>query len=186
MTSVSFCGFLIAAMARNEFLRSRKPDWARLLHLPDINWLWTLLAGAGLVVVIWGILRFVSRVNEDVDPAEADKEMLLALQDLRREGDLSEDEFRSIKGQILGRLSTSLNADAKSVTAAGIAGLQKSSEVFLREADEEARRQSGVVNETREESEQLETLVSPTEVSSSDPDPGNESEREGSSDSEKG
>jgi hypothetical protein len=186
MTSVSFCGFLMTAMTRNEFLRSRKTDWARLLHLPDINWLWMLLAGAGLVVVIWGILRFVSRMNEDVDPAEADKEMLLALHDLRREGDLTEDEFRSIKGQILGRLSTSLNADAKSETAAENAGLQKPGEDILREAVEAARRQSGVVNETREESEQLETLVSPTEVSSSDPDPGNQSERDGSTNSEKG
>ena len=91
---------------------SRKTDWWKLLQLPDVSWFQLLFAGAFLVVLIWAILRLVARVNEVVDPADADREMLSALNELRREGDLSEDEFRSIKSQIVGRLSSSLQATA--------------------------------------------------------------------------
>jgi uncharacterized membrane protein len=63
------------------------------------SWLPLLIAAVVLVLLIWAILRILSKMNEDVDPAEADREMLQALRDLRREGDLSEDEFRSIRGK---------------------------------------------------------------------------------------
>jgi hypothetical protein len=65
-----------------------------------------LIAAVVLVLLIWAILRILSKMNEDVDPAEADREMLQALRDLRREGDLSEDEFRSIRGKLATRLNT--------------------------------------------------------------------------------
>lgn len=83
---------------------NRKPDWDKLLQLPDGSWIYVFIAAACLVVMIWGVLQFVARVNEDVDPAEVDREMLQSLKELHREGDLTEDEFRSIKGQILERL----------------------------------------------------------------------------------
>ena len=70
-----------------------------------ISWWPVMVAAIGLVALIWWILHWVSRVNEDVDPAEADREMLRTLNDLRREGDLSESEFRSIKGQLVNRLN---------------------------------------------------------------------------------
>ena len=70
------------------------------------SWLPLLIAAVVLVLLIWAILRILSKMNEDVDPAEADREMLQALRDLRREGDLSEDEFRSIRGKLATRLNT--------------------------------------------------------------------------------
>jgi len=39
--------------------------------------------------------------------------MLQRLNELRREGDLTEDEFRSIKSQIVGRLNSSWNLAPK-------------------------------------------------------------------------
>ena len=85
---------------------AKTTDWYKLLQLPDVSWISFLVATSSLIVVIWIIVRQVSRVNEDVDPAEADREMLQALNDLRREGDLTDDEFRLIKRQITNRLNT--------------------------------------------------------------------------------
>jgi len=73
--------------------------------LQFISWWPVLVAAVGLILLIWVILHFVSRVNEDVDPAEADREMLMALTELRYDGDLSESEIRSIKGQLISRLN---------------------------------------------------------------------------------
>ena len=87
-------------------LAKRTNDWLDLLHLPEFNWWQFLFAAACLVVLIWSIVRFISRVHEDVDPAESDQDMLNAISELRREGDLTEDEYRSIKSQLMGRMST--------------------------------------------------------------------------------
>jgi hypothetical protein len=73
--------------------------------LQFVSWWPVVVAAVGLILLIWGILHFVSRANEDVDPAEADRQMLLAMNELRREGDLSESEFRSIKGQLVSRFN---------------------------------------------------------------------------------
>ena len=90
-------------------------DWLDLLQLPDFNWWQFLFATACLMVLIWSIVRFVSRVHEDVDPAESDQDMLIAISELRRQGDLSEDEYRSIKGQLLTRMSTSFRNSSKEI-----------------------------------------------------------------------
>ncbi|MFO1002037.1 MAG: hypothetical protein U0936_17015 [Planctomycetaceae bacterium] len=114
------------------FWLCRKTDWWKLLQLPDFSWLPLLIAAACVVVVVWAVVRLVSRVNEDVDPAEADREMLQALNDLRREGDLTEDEFRSIKGQITGRLHTVWSDKKTSATAVKteVAGLRTEVDSF--------------------------------------------------------
>lgn len=88
-------------------------DWLDLLQLPDFNWWQFLFAAACLMVLIWSIVRFVSSIHEDVDPAESDQDMLIAISELRRQGDLSEDEYRSIKGQLLARMSTSFQNSSK-------------------------------------------------------------------------
>ena len=104
---------------------ARTTDWFKLLHLPDVS-SWQFLAAAGcLVVLIWAIVRLVASVNEDVDPADADREMLQAINDLRREGDLTEVEFRSIKGQLMSRMSTSFQVTPKAGKAAKTAEEQK-------------------------------------------------------------
>jgi len=90
-------------------LEKRTNDWLDLLHLPEFNWWQFLFAAVCLVVLIWSIVRFISRVHEDVDPAETDQDMLNTISELRREGDLSEDEYRSIKSQLMGRMSNAIS-----------------------------------------------------------------------------
>lgn len=94
-------------------LAKRTNDWLDLLHLPEFNWWQFLFAAACLVVLIWSIVRVVSRVHEDVDPAETDQDMLNAISELRREGDLTEDEYRSIKSQLMGRMSSTFPSKQK-------------------------------------------------------------------------
>lgn len=91
----------------------RTNEWLDLLQLPDFTWWQFLFAAACLVVLIWSIVRFISRVHEDVDPAESDQDMLSAISELRAEGDLTEDEYRSIKSQLMGRMSAALPAKQK-------------------------------------------------------------------------
>ena len=100
----------------------RTDDWLDLLQLPDFTWWQFLFAAACLVFLIWQIARFISRVHEDVDPAESDQEMLNAISELRREGDLTEDEYRSIKRQLMGRMSSALSSKLKATQSKTRAG----------------------------------------------------------------
>jgi hypothetical protein len=108
---------------------AKKADWWKLLQ-PMIGWWQVLAAGACLVVLVWGIFRLMSRANEGVDPAEADRELLEAINELRFEGDLSESEFRTIKGQLVARLNgqwTSIPESRKPAASAGLPGTPVSS-----------------------------------------------------------
>ena len=172
------------------FWLSRKTDWWKLLQLPDISWIPLLIAASCLVVVIWAIVRLVSRVNEDVDPAEADREMLLALNDLRREGDLTEDEFRSIKGQITGRLQVTWSGKKSQGTSAKTAASMMSSKV---DSFSSEKGSTGGQNQKTEEGssetskpDQSETLTSPTNVPEPSQNTMDLAERRMPSESEKG
>lgn len=57
-----------------------------------------------LSVLIWGIFRIRSWYREDDDPDALHQEMLWQIRDLQRQGDLSEQEYRSIKSQIQNRM----------------------------------------------------------------------------------
>lgn len=78
-----------------------------MLNWPLSSWMFFLAGLVGLIVLIWLVVRLIARVNEDSDPAEADRDMLLTLAELRREGDLTQEEFRSIKSRLIQRMSTS-------------------------------------------------------------------------------
>ncbi len=91
----------------------RTIDWLDLLQLPNFTWLQFLFAAACLVVLIWQIARFISRVDEDIDPAESDEDMLNTISELRREGDLTEAEYRSIKSQLMGRMRSTFSSRPK-------------------------------------------------------------------------
>ena len=103
-------------------VEKRTSDWLDLLQLPDFTWWQFLFAAAGLVVLIWAIVRLISRVHEDVDPAESDQDMLSAISELRAEGDLTEDEYRSIKSQLMGRMKSALPGKTKETPANARAG----------------------------------------------------------------
>lgn len=144
-------------------------DWMKLLQLPNVSWWQLLVAAASLVVVIWAVLRLAARVNEDVDPAEADREMLQRLNDLRREGDLSEDEFRSIKSQIVGRLNASWNVTPKSGMSAKTADRLSPGGDPVETSENLSSSDSGANEKTQQasQSNQSEFFIRPTNV----PDP---------------
>ena len=164
--SENFCRILVGREHTEMLWLCRKTDWFKLLHLPDVSWLQLVAAALCLVVVIWVIVRFVSRVNEDVDPAEADREMLQSLDDLWRQGDLTEDEFRSIKSQIMGRLKTSWNVTPKTSSRADFAKLaqkpsnddNKLNESFVN------RSETNDLKPSASQSIQSENIASPTNV----------------------
>ena len=98
-------------------LAKRTTSWFDLLQLLDFEW-WQILFGAAcLVVLVWAVMRLSPEVHEDVDPAETDQDMLKAISELRREGDLTEDEYRSIKSQLMGRMSHSFQPKPKGTQA---------------------------------------------------------------------
>jgi uncharacterized membrane protein len=68
------------------------------------SWLVFTVVLIVMIIVITLITRLVTRATEDSDPAETDRQMLTAINDLHRKGDLSQEEFRSIKGQLVDRL----------------------------------------------------------------------------------
>ena len=70
--------------------------------------------GILIAVSIALTLRIRQRFHGNDDPAEVDHQMLLQIKELRREGDLTDEEFRSIKGRLVERIDDSFTqADRK-------------------------------------------------------------------------
>jgi hypothetical protein len=59
--------------------------------------------GASLVILgmVWVFYRIRAWYCEDSDTAGSETEMLIRISELRREGDLSEEEYRSIKSRLI-------------------------------------------------------------------------------------
>jgi hypothetical protein len=77
----------------------------------ELLW-WTFEIVAALAVVlaisVWMIVRIRARYRGLEDPTAAESQMLLHLSELRREGQLTEEEYRSIKGRLVARIGESL------------------------------------------------------------------------------
>jgi len=79
--------------------------------LSESMWTWIGLAFA-LLVLAWAVQRIRAWYREDDDPAGNAREMLSEIREMYVEGDLSEEEFRSIKGRLKERLDrTSTDTD---------------------------------------------------------------------------
>ncbi len=63
-----------------------------------------------LSVAAWIINRIRLRYRDNDGPEEGDQQLLLQISDLRREGDLTDEEYRSIKGRLIKRLDNTLSA----------------------------------------------------------------------------
>jgi len=79
-------------------------DWS-VPELPVDNWWFCAAVLIVLVVSIWAIARLTASATEDIDPAETDRQMLTAVSELRSQGELTTEEFRSIKSRLVNRLS---------------------------------------------------------------------------------
>ena len=70
---------------------------------------WVFIGLAVLVVVaVWLVVRIRAWSRDGEDPAAADHRMLSHLSELRREGNLSEEEYRSIKGRLAKKIEGSV------------------------------------------------------------------------------
>ncbi len=67
---------------------------------------WVSLGGwlAGLLFLIWLSFRIRSWLRDDEGPAASEHRMLSEMGKLHRQGDLSEEEYRFIKGQLVGKI----------------------------------------------------------------------------------
>jgi len=64
-----------------------------------------------LVCLIWIISRIRTWFGEDEDRAGDNHELLSHIRELHTEGDLSEEEFRSIKGRLIQKLDDESSSD---------------------------------------------------------------------------
>ena len=77
----------------------RSDLWKSLEGTPA-EWGWFLGGLAGVLVLIWMIFKIVGVTREHEDPAEVREAMLSQIGELQRQGDLSDEEYRSIKNQL--------------------------------------------------------------------------------------
>ena len=77
------------------------------------NCVYVVVLIALIAVLIWAVVGVRSRYRDDDDPAAIDRSMLLGLGDLHRGGDLSDEEYRSIKGRLVKRIERSSSAGSQ-------------------------------------------------------------------------
>lgn len=69
---------------------------------------------AGLVLLVgigvWVVTRVRSRLADDEGSATGDHRLLTQIADLKEQGDLTEEEYRSIKGRLVERIDDSISA----------------------------------------------------------------------------
>lgn len=76
---------------------------------------WQFVAlGVVIVVAVWLIVRVRAWSRDGEDPAAAEHQMLSHLAELRREGNLSEEEYRSIKGRLARKIEGSVRPQSGS------------------------------------------------------------------------
>jgi hypothetical protein len=86
--------------------------WPKALPLPVDSWLGYSVLLIVTVALVWLVVALISRATDDIDPAEIDRQMLTAVNDLHRQGNLTQEEFRSIKSQLVERLADSAGAES--------------------------------------------------------------------------
>ena len=81
-----------------------KWDWSSP-ELPVDSWWFFVGVLFVLIVFIWVVARLTAAATDDMDPADVDRQMLTAVSELRSRGELTQEEFRSIKSRLVVRLS---------------------------------------------------------------------------------
>lgn len=76
-------------------------------ELPVDSWWFFGAVLTALVVAIGLIIRFVSSKTDDIDLVEVDRQMLSSVRELTKTGEITDDEYRSIKGRLVERLKLS-------------------------------------------------------------------------------
>ncbi|HIE95692.1 MAG TPA: hypothetical protein EYQ63_01445 [Fuerstia sp.] len=79
-------------------------DWSSP-ELPVDSWWFFAVVLFVLIFFIWVVARLTAAATDDTDPAVVDRQMLTAVSELRSRGELTQEEFRSIKSRLVVRLS---------------------------------------------------------------------------------
>jgi hypothetical protein len=86
----------------------------KLLQASWLEWLGLIVA---VGVAVWLIFRIRAWFRDGEDPAADDHGMLMQITELRRQGGLSDEEFRSIKGRLVRRIDETTRPQDKHTTA---------------------------------------------------------------------
>ncbi|MEO2017000.1 MAG: hypothetical protein ABGZ53_21815 [Fuerstiella sp.] len=79
-------------------------DWSSP-ELPVDSWWFFVAVLFVLIFFIWVVARLTAAATDDTDPAVVDRQMLTAVSELRSRGELTQEEFRSIKSRLVVRLA---------------------------------------------------------------------------------
>ncbi len=71
------------------------------------DWIGFGAAFVALIVLVWLFVRIRAWLQDDAGPEANTHQMLTQFGDLHRQGDLSEEEYRSIKSQLIEKLEDS-------------------------------------------------------------------------------
>jgi len=98
----------------------RQSEWQKLVsrffEAGILEWLSFFATILAFAVILWLVFRIRAWLSDDVDAAESEQELLIQMMEMHREGDLSEEEYRSIKHRLAVRLrSTSPAAMSNTV-----------------------------------------------------------------------
>lgn len=105
---------LVPTFGSSTVARQQDTILWKLLDASPREWGWFLGGLAGLAATLWAFARFIAWMRDDEDTAAAEQMMLTEIGDLHRGGDLSDEEYRSIKGRLLERLEGSDDSDESS------------------------------------------------------------------------
>lgn len=75
--------------------------WWKLLNRSAWELFGLILA---ILLMTWLVLQIRAWFTGGDDPAESDHQLLASIRDLKRQGDLTEEEYRSIKSRLVTRL----------------------------------------------------------------------------------
>ena len=152
----------------------------RLVEFDPLRWLGGFLplaaAAALLLLVAWLLLSWVTRLLRQTDPAESDRLMLQAIEEMQQEGELSEAEFRMVKSRLAARLGNSMSPGGQREKPAGIAGKARGIHGF--ELDQTPPVASGICMESEAESVQPAQTSEPTKIRGSALNPSEVSEEQ--------
>lgn len=99
----------------------------------SLTWLGLLIV---LGIGIWAITWIRSRLADDEGSPTEDHQLLTQIGDLRDQGDLTEEEYRSIKGRLVVRLEDTMSANEGKRTAHAVSGSEESQDSPSSETNE--------------------------------------------------
>jgi hypothetical protein len=76
-------------------------EWKVLENAALSNGVTLLLVG----LLVWSAFKFRAWYREDTGPADDPHELLLLFKDMQRQGDLTDEEYRSIRGRLTGEVA---------------------------------------------------------------------------------